>query len=90
MVEPKPPPAEAGTDTQSLGRALLLLTELGTYGDRGARFTDLIGETKLAKATFRRLLAAMIRKGFVEPDARTRLCHLGAETFIPTNPAAAA
>jgi IclR helix-turn-helix domain len=56
---------------QSFGRTLLLLTEFGTHGNRGARFTDLIAETNVATATFRRLLAAMIRTGFVEQDALT-------------------
>src|SRR5216684_550839 len=65
--------------------ALLLLTGLGADGDRGARFTDLIGDTKLAKATF----SPATRRH--DPQricgtGRARLCHLVPKPLSLTPP----
>lgn len=74
--------AEAGTGTQSLERAVALLREVASHGNRGARLTDLVADSRLSKATVRRLLAALIREGLLEQDESTRRYYLGADTFV--------
>ena len=70
------------TGTQSLGRAFVLLREVASHGNRGARLTDLAADAGLTKATVRRLLTAMIREKFIEQDNATRRYFLGTEAFV--------
>lgn len=74
-------PATA-SGTQSLERAITLLRELASHGNRGARLTDLVSDSGFTKGTVRRLLATLIRHGLVEQDERSRRYFLGAELFI--------
>lgn len=74
--------AEGGTGTQSLERAVTLLREVASHGNRGARLTDLVTDSGLSKATVRRLLAALIRESLLEQDESTRRYYLGADTFV--------
>lgn len=74
--------AESGTGTQSLQRAVNLLREVASHGNRGARLTDLVADSGLSKATVRRLLAALIRESLLEQDESTRRYYLGADTFV--------
>ena len=73
---------EVGTGTQSLERAVTLLREVASHGNRGARLTDLVADSGLSKATVRRLLAALIRESLLEQDESTRRYYLGADTFV--------
>jgi acetyl-CoA synthetase len=70
------------TGTQSLERAFILLREVASHGNRGARLTDLAADTGLTKATVRRLLAAMIRDKLIEQEETTRRYFLGTEVFV--------
>ena len=73
---------DAITGTQSLERAFILLREVASHGNRGARLTDLAADTGLTKATVRRLLAAMIRDKLIEQEETTRRYFLGTEVFV--------
>jgi acyl-coenzyme A synthetase/AMP-(fatty) acid ligase len=73
---------ETATGTQSLERAVTLLREVASHGNRGARLTDLVADSGLSKATVRRLLAALIRESLLEQDESTRRYYLGADTFV--------
>ena len=75
--------------TQSFERAVLLLREVAAHGNRGARLTDLVADTGLAKPTVHRLLAALIREGMLEQSAETRRYFLGTELFVMGTIAAA-
>src|SRR5208337_2336884 len=75
-------PSDSMTGTQSLERAFVLLREVASHGNRGARLTDLAADAGLTKATVRRLLAAMIREKFLEQDNETRRYFLGTEAFV--------
>ena len=75
-------PGEAATGTQSLERAVTLLREVASHGNRGARLTDLVADSGLSKATVRRLLSALIRENLLEQDESTRRYYLGADTFV--------
>jgi acetyl-CoA synthetase len=74
--------SEVATGTQSLERAVTLLREVASHGNRGARLTDLVADSGLSKATVRRLLAALIRESLLEQDEGTRRYYLGADTFV--------
>jgi acyl-coenzyme A synthetase/AMP-(fatty) acid ligase len=74
--------ADAITGTQSLERAVALLREVASRGNRGARLTDLVADSQLSKATVRRLLAALIRENLLDQDESTRRYYLGADTFV--------
>lgn len=67
---------------QSLERAIALLRELASHGNRGARLTDLVSDSGFTKGTVRRLLATLIRHGMVEQNEDSRRYFLGAELFI--------
>jgi acetyl-CoA synthetase len=74
--------SDAITGTQSLERAVALLREVASHGSRGARLTDLVADSRLSKATVRRLLAAMIRENLLDQDESTRRYYLGADIFV--------
>lgn len=75
IVEP------SDTGTQSVDRALMLLTLIGARGDQGATLAGLVTDSGLNKATVRRLALALIRAGMVEQDAACRY-HLGAQMQV--------
>ncbi|MDB5362840.1 MAG: amP-dependent synthetase and ligase [Rhodospirillales bacterium] len=81
MIE-SPDTTPGATGTQSFERAVLLLREIAAHGSRGARLTDLVADTGLAKPTVHRLLAALIREGLLEQAPETRRYFLGAELFV--------
>ena len=69
------------TGTQSVDRALLLLTLIGASGDHGATLANLVAGSGLNKATVRRLALALIRAGMAEQDAASRY-HLGVQVQV--------
>ncbi len=70
------------TGSQSVDRALALLSIVGRHADRGASLSELVAETELNKPTARRLLLALMRAGLIEQDEASRLYFLGEETFV--------
>ena len=82
MVKRRSSAAQSGLGTQSVDRAILLLKEVGARGNRGARLTDLVQDTGIAKPTARRLLAAMVREGMLEQEDPARRYYLGPEMFL--------
>ena len=68
--------------SQSVDRALRLLTIVGRGAERGAPLSDIVGNSGLNKPTARRLLLALMRAGLVEQDARTRRYYLGEEAYV--------
>ena len=70
------------TGSQSVDRALALLSVVGRHAERGVSLTEIVATTDLNKPTARRLLLALIRAGLVEQDEETRLYFLGEESFV--------
>ena len=71
-----------GGGTQSIERALALLLQVGRADRRGARLTDLVASSGLAKPTARRALGALVRTGLLEQDETSRRYHLGPESYV--------
>ena len=68
--------------TQSIERATELLHLVGCAGDTGARLSELVKESGLAKPTARRLLLALVNAGLLDQDKESRRYYLGPETFV--------
>nr|WP_040485825.1 IclR family transcriptional regulator [Lutibaculum baratangense] len=68
--------------SQSVDRALGLLTMVGRHGDRGVTLSGLVEEAGLNKPTTRRLLLALIRGGLVEQDGDSRRYYLGEGAYV--------
>jgi DNA-binding IclR family transcriptional regulator len=68
--------------SQSVDRALRLLTLVGREAERGAQLSDIVVESGLNKPTARRLLLALMRAGLVEQEGRTRRYYLGEEAYV--------
>ena len=67
---------------QSIDRAATLLLLVGRAGALGARLSDLVSETDLAKPTVHRMLIALVRAGLLDQDGATRRYHLGPELHV--------
>lgn len=72
----------SGGGTQSIERAVGLLLEVGRAAQHGARLTDLVTSSGLAKPTARRALGALVRVGLLDQDEASRRYHLGAESYV--------
>jgi DNA-binding IclR family transcriptional regulator len=68
--------------TQSVERALTLLSLVGRGGDAGASLTAIVAASGLNKPTVRRLLMALIRARLLEQDAASRRYRLGQEAYV--------
>lgn len=75
-------PQAQGGGTQSIERALALLLQVGRTDGEGARLTDLVAASGLAKPTARRALGALVRTGLLEQDETSRRYHLGPESYV--------
>lgn len=68
--------------SQSVDRALSLLSRVGRHAAAGVPLSGLVEESGLNKPTVRRLLLALMRSGLVEQDAVTRRYYPGAEAYV--------
>jgi DNA-binding IclR family transcriptional regulator len=68
--------------TLSIDRAAALLLLVGGAGADGARLSDLVARSGLAKPTARRLLLALIRSGLLRQDPLTRRYQIGPELHV--------
>lgn len=75
-------PDRETTGSQSVDRALGLLSMVGRHAERGASLADIVAESSLNKPTCRRLLLALMRAGLVEQDEETRRYYLGEEAYV--------
>ncbi len=73
---------EPVTGTQSVERALALLSLVGRAGDEGATLASVVAASRLNKPTVRRLLVALIRARLIEQDPASRRYRLGPETYV--------
>lgn len=73
---------DAAAGAQSIDRAATLLLLVGRAGSLGARLSDLVAETDLAKPTVRRMLVALVRAGLLDQSEETRRYHLGPELYV--------
>jgi DNA-binding IclR family transcriptional regulator len=73
---------EPVTGTQSVERALTLLSLVGRGGDDGVTLAAVVTESGLEKPTARRLLMALIRARLIEQDPGTRRYRLGQEVYV--------
>jgi DNA-binding IclR family transcriptional regulator len=74
--------APGSRGTQSIDRAIGLLLQVGRAPADGARLTDLVATSRLAKPTVRRALAALVRAGLLDQDEETRRYQLGPESYV--------
>ncbi|TKT75076.1 IclR family transcriptional regulator [Aquamicrobium sp. LC103] len=68
--------------SQSVDRALGLLSMVGRHADRGVSLSELVEESGLNKPTTRRLLLALMRARMVEQDEESRRYYLGEEAYV--------
>ncbi|SDP47708.1 transcriptional regulator, IclR family [Phyllobacterium sp. OV277] len=68
--------------SQSVDRALGLLSLVSYFGDQGGSLSEIVEQSGLNKPTTRRLLLALIRSGLVEQDVQTRRYYLGQEAYV--------
>jgi DNA-binding IclR family transcriptional regulator len=73
---------EPVTGTQSVERALMLLSLVGRGGDAGVGLAGLVAASGLNKPTARRLLVALIRARLIEQDPVGRRYRLGPEAYV--------
>lgn len=71
-----------GSGTQSIDRAIGLLLQVGRADAEGARLTDLVASSRLAKPTVSRVLGALVRAGLLDQDKASRRYHLGPESYV--------
>lgn len=67
---------------QSVRRAVAVLRILARGQERGARLTDIVGESGLTRATAHRLLRVLVEEGAVEQDIASRRYMIGAEVSL--------
>lgn len=70
------------TGSQSVDRALGLLSMVGRHAEHGVALSDIVEESGLNKPTCRRLLLALMRAGLVEQDEESRRYFLGQESYV--------
>jgi DNA-binding IclR family transcriptional regulator len=73
---------EPVTGTQSVERALALLSLVGRGGDAGLSLAGIVAASGLNKPTARRLLIALIRSRLIEQDPVSRRYRLGQEAYV--------
>ena len=75
-------PEPVGSGTQSIDRAIGLLLQVARADADGARLTDLVASSGLAKPTVGRVLGALVRAGLLDQDDASRRYHLGPESHV--------
>jgi len=73
---------EPVTGTQSVERALTLLSLVGRGGEQGVTLAAIVADSCLNKPTARRLLMALMRARLIEQDAASRRYTLGQEVYV--------
>jgi DNA-binding IclR family transcriptional regulator len=73
---------EPVTGTQSVERALTLLSLVGRGGAEGVPLAALVTASRLNKPTARRLLVALMRGRLIEQDPASRRYRLGQEAYV--------
>lgn len=68
--------------SQSVDRALRLLSMVGRQGERGMSLSEIVEQSGINKPTARRLLLALIRSGLVNQDEQVRRYFIGEEAYI--------
>lgn len=74
--------AEPVTGTQSVERALALLSLVGRGGAQGLTLASIVASSGLNKPTARRLLMALMRARLIEQEAASRRYALGPEAYV--------
>ncbi|MBP7002644.1 IclR family transcriptional regulator [Amaricoccus sp.] len=74
--------SEPVSGTQSIDRALSLLSLVGRAGAAGASLAEVVAGSGLNKPTARRLLVALIKARLLEQDPATRRYRLGSEAYV--------
>jgi DNA-binding IclR family transcriptional regulator len=70
------------TGSQSVDRALRLLSLVGRQAERGMALNQVVVEGGFNKPTTRRLLLALMRAGFIEQDPADRRYYIGEEAYV--------
>lgn len=70
------------TGSQSVDRALKLLSLVGRQAERGMALNQIVMEGGFNKPTTRRLLLALMRAGFIEQDPADRRYYIGEEAYV--------
>lgn len=79
----QPPPADKElTGSQSVDRALKLLSLVGRQAARGMSLKEIVEESGFNKPTTRRLLLALMRAGFIEQGEGDRQYYIGQEAYV--------
>ena len=67
--------------SQSIGRALSLISIVAGLGEERARLSDIAERSKLHVATTRRILQALVSDGFLAFDSRSKVYSVGPAIF---------
>jgi DNA-binding IclR family transcriptional regulator len=70
------------TGSQSVDRALKLLSLVGRQGERGMSLSEIVEQSGINKPSARRLLLALIRSGLIEQAQDDRRYFIGQEAYI--------
>lgn len=76
-----PPDAEQATGTQLLDRTVGVIKLLGTYGEQGARMSEIAESLGLKTSTAHRIVTALERHGLIEREHATKRYRLGLALF---------
>ena len=76
-----PPDAEQATGTQLLDRTVGVIKLLGTFGEKGARMSEIAESLGLKTSTAHRIVTALERHGLIEREHATRRYRLGLALF---------
>lgn len=76
-----PPDAEQATGTQLLDRTVGVIKLLGTFGEKGARMSEIAESLGLKTSTAHRIVTALERHGLIEREHATKRYRLGLALF---------
>lgn len=76
-----PPDSEQATGTQLLDRTVGVIKLLGTFGEQGARMSEIAESLGLKTSTAHRIATALERHGLIEREHATKRYRLGLALF---------
>ena len=76
-----PPDTEQATGTQLLDRTVSVIKLLGTFGEKGARMSEIAESLGLKTSTAHRIVTALERHGLIEREHATKRYRLGLALF---------